>query len=149
MRIPSNWRYRLHELGRDVLAMAYAVRDSRVSFIAKAIAVAPLLYLVSPVDLIPDVLPLVGWVDDVLMLPLAGRVFARLVPYPVLAELRAKAERKLLRWGPRVIWGVAAFFLFWGLLAGIGGWYYYRSFREGKEAAVKSEAVVYSDVLFK
>lgn len=148
MLVPSNWRLRLHQIGRDILAMLFALRDPRVSWLAKAVAILPVVYLIMPVDLIPDMLPIVGWVDDLLMLPLAGKFFSRIVPSAVMAELPAKADRKLLRWGPRVIWGVATFLLFWVMLAGLGGWYFYRSFHERMETSPPPKPA-YSEHLFK
>jgi uncharacterized membrane protein YkvA (DUF1232 family) len=78
---------------RDVIALWLAARDPRVSWYAKLIAGAVAAYALSPIDLIPDFVPILGYVDDLLIVPL-GIVFAvRLIPDQVIADLRARADQ--------------------------------------------------------
>lgn len=78
-------------LKRDVVALWLAARDPRVPWHAKAVAGAVAAYALSPVDLIPDFIPIVGYLDDLLIIPLGILLAVRLIPGPVMADLRAKA----------------------------------------------------------
>src|SRR5689334_23904289 len=84
----KNWA---RALKRDVMALWLAARDPRVPWHAKAVAGAVAAYALSPIDLIPDFIPIVGYLDDLLIVPLGIWVAVKLIPAPVMAELRAKA----------------------------------------------------------
>jgi uncharacterized membrane protein YkvA (DUF1232 family) len=77
---------------RDVLAVYLAARDPRVPWYAKAIAIAVAAYAFSPIDLIPDFIPIVGYLDDLILVPLGLLLALWLIPPDVLAECRAKAD---------------------------------------------------------
>jgi uncharacterized membrane protein YkvA (DUF1232 family) len=77
---------------RDVLAVYLAARDPRVPWYAKAIAIAVAAYAFSPIDLIPDFIPIVGYLDDLILVPLGLMLAVWLIPPDVLAECRAKAD---------------------------------------------------------
>ena len=74
---------------RDVYALYLAAGDPRVPWYAKAVAVAVAAYALSPIDLIPDFIPVLGYVDDVLIVPAGILLAVKLVPPDVMAELRA------------------------------------------------------------
>ncbi|WP_298017301.1 DUF1232 domain-containing protein [uncultured Parasphingopyxis sp.] len=76
---------------RDVVALWLAARDSRVPWHAKAIAAAVAAYALSPIDLIPDFVPVLGYLDDLLLVPLGILLAVKLIPAPVMADLRGKA----------------------------------------------------------
>ena len=80
---------------RDVLVLYLAARDPRVPWYAKALALATVAYALSPVDLIPDFIPVLGYLDDLILVPLGILLTLRLIPAPVVAELRAEAARRL------------------------------------------------------
>lgn len=82
-------------LQRDVLALWFAVRDPRTPWSARALALLVVAYALSPIDLIPDFIPVLGYVDELLLLPLAIWAILRLVPREVLTQSRAKAEEWL------------------------------------------------------
>ncbi|MCU0986149.1 MAG: DUF1232 domain-containing protein [Acetobacteraceae bacterium] len=83
-------------LKREVAAIAGAARDPRTPLVAKLLAVAIVAYALSPIDLIPDVIPVLGVLDDLLLLPLGIWLVVRMIPAEVLAEHRAAAaEAKL------------------------------------------------------
>ena len=92
---------------RDVLALWLARRDPRVPWLAKALAVLVAAYAFSPIDLVPDVIPVLGLLDDAILLPLGVLLVVRLIPAPVMAELRAEAailaDRPVSRSGAIVI----------------------------------------------
>lgn len=79
------------KLKRDVMALWLAARDRRVPWYAKALAGTVAAYALSPVDLIPDFIPILGYLDDLLLVPLGIMAAVRLIPEPVMADLRAKA----------------------------------------------------------
>ncbi len=77
---------------RDVVALYLAARDPRVPRLAKLVAVCVVAYALSPVDLIPDFIPVLGYLDDVILVPLGILLAVRLVPGDVMADLRSKAD---------------------------------------------------------
>lgn len=78
---------------RDVLALWFAARDRRVAWHVKALCAAIAAYALSPIDLIPDFIPVLGYLDEVILLPLAIRLAVRLVPPSLMAEFRLTAEQ--------------------------------------------------------
>ena len=90
MKLPVPEKLRL--ILRDAKVLWIASRDPRTPVRAKAVAAAVAAYALSPVDIIPDFLPLVGWLDDFVVVPLGIRYAMRLIPPELLAEFRAKAE---------------------------------------------------------
>jgi len=79
------------EIKRDVTALYLAARDPRVPWHAKAVALAVAAYALSPIDLIPDFIPVLGYLDDVIIVPLGIVLAVRLIPADILAEHRATA----------------------------------------------------------
>jgi len=74
--------------------LALAARDPRTPWYAKALAVAIVAYVLSPIDLIPDFIPVIGWLDDLVLVPLGLLLVIRLIPKPLLQEFRLKATAK-------------------------------------------------------
>ncbi len=78
----------------DVVALYLAGRDRRTPWLAKAVAVAVVAYALSPIDLIPDFIPVIGYLDDVLLVPLGIMLAVSLIPRQLMSEFRvAAAER--------------------------------------------------------
>ena len=107
-RALREWAARLK---RDVVALWLAARDPRVPLLAKALAGAVAAYALSPIDLIPDFIPVLGLLDDLLIVPAGIWLAAKLVPPPLLAELRAEAARRAERPVSRA--GALAVLLIW------------------------------------
>jgi uncharacterized membrane protein YkvA (DUF1232 family) len=105
-------------LKRDVVALWLAARDPRVPLPAKLMAGLVAAYALSPIDLIPDFVPVLGYLDDVILLPLGIWLALRLIPPGVVAELREAAARLAER--PRSRAAAATIVLCWILLAGLG-----------------------------
>jgi uncharacterized membrane protein YkvA (DUF1232 family) len=80
-----------HDIKRDVVALWLAARDPRVPWYTKALSAAVAAYALSPLDLIPDFIPVFGLLDDLLIVPLGIMLAVRLIPVPVMAGLRRKA----------------------------------------------------------
>jgi uncharacterized membrane protein YkvA (DUF1232 family) len=87
--------------GRDLAVLWYACRHAATPFVVKAGAVLLALYVISPIDLITDFLPVIGWLDDVTLVALGVPALLKLVPQDVLEEARGKAQRRLAVWWGR------------------------------------------------
>jgi uncharacterized membrane protein YkvA (DUF1232 family) len=87
----ATWKERARTLKREVYAMYLAVRDPRVPWYAKVCAAGIVAYAFSPIDLIPDVVPVLGYLDDVILIPLGIALVLRTIPPEVMAECREKA----------------------------------------------------------
>lgn len=100
---------------RDAVALYFAARDPRVPWPVKVLAIAIAAYALSPIDLIPDVIPVLGYLDEVILLPLAIAGITRLIPPAIMAEHRTRAEAVTTRPVSRIaavvivgIWIIAA-----------------------------------------
>jgi uncharacterized membrane protein YkvA (DUF1232 family) len=103
---------------RDVLVVYLVARDSRVPWPVKVLAAAVAAYALSPIDLIPDFIPVVGYLDDLVIVPLGILAVVKLVPGEVLAELRKEAARRLVA-RPRSWAGAVVIVLVWLVLLAI------------------------------
>jgi uncharacterized membrane protein YkvA (DUF1232 family) len=83
---------RARELRVDGYALYLALRDPRVPWFAKAILGAVALYAISPIDLIPDFIPVLGLLDDLVIIPLGIALAARLIPRDIMDEHRRSAR---------------------------------------------------------
>ena len=83
---------RASKLKRDIPAVFLALKDKRTPVMAKILAAVTVAYALSPVDLIPDFIPVLGYLDDVLLLPGLVALTIKLLPRKVLEECRQKAE---------------------------------------------------------
>src|SRR5258707_10018619 len=84
-------------LKRDAHAIYLASRDPRVPWYAKALAIAVAGYALSPIDLIPDFIPVIGYLDDLIIVPLGIWLVVSLVPAEVMAECRIRADQAAQR----------------------------------------------------
>ena len=87
----DKYQNKIKQLNKEIVTLYVAYRDPRVSVWAKALLGLVVGYALSPVDLIPDFIPVLGWLDDVLLLPLGIYWCVKLIPADVLAEARIKA----------------------------------------------------------
>jgi len=83
-------------VSRDAIALFLAARDPRTPWYAKATAACVAAYALSPIDLIPDFIPVLGYIDDLLIVPAGIWIAVRLVPAELMDEFRAEAERSRL-----------------------------------------------------
>lgn len=109
-----------HRLAVEAHAAWLAARDPRVPWLARLLAIAVAAYALSPIDLIPDFIPVLGWLDDLLIVPLGLWVVRRLIPDPLWAELHAAAETASERPSSRA--GMAFILLLWAMLLYIVYW---------------------------
>jgi uncharacterized membrane protein YkvA (DUF1232 family) len=114
--VVARWRGRAREIKRDTLALYLACRRRDTPWYAKLVGVAVVAYALSPLDLIPDFVPLLGYLDDLILLPIGIFLTVKLIPAPILAECRIEAQAMSERPTNRAaaamilaVWAVAAF----------------------------------------
>ena len=115
----KGWARRLKQ---EMVALWIAGRDPRVPLAAKWIAAAVAAYALSPIDLIPDFIPVLGLLDDLLLVPAGIWLARRLIPPELMAEFRAEAARRASRPVSRV--AAAAIVLAWLAAAALFGWWW-------------------------
>ena len=111
-----------HLVLRDSVALYIAARDPRTPWFAKLLALLVAAYALSPIDLIPDAIPVLGFLDELILLPIAIALIARLIPGKVMAESRAAAQAMVEK--PRSKAGAAMIIGIWVLgLFAIAFWF--------------------------
>jgi uncharacterized membrane protein YkvA (DUF1232 family) len=117
-----------HRIKRDGVTLWFAGKHPRTPWYAQALGVFVVAYALSPIDLIPDFIPVLGYVDDVLLLPGLIWVAIKLLPVDVLAECRNQADAWMASQSakPSSKLGAALVLSLW-LLACWGAWYAWRS----------------------
>jgi uncharacterized membrane protein YkvA (DUF1232 family) len=111
---------------RDVHALYFASRDPRVPWYAKAMAVVVAGYALPPIDLIPDFIPVLGYLDDVILVPLGVPLVIRMIPSEIMAEhrdLAAAAQQRPVSRTAAVVIG-----LIWAGSIALCVWIAYRYF---------------------
>jgi uncharacterized membrane protein YkvA (DUF1232 family) len=88
----ERWKERARQLKAQTYALYLAYRDPRTPWYARLLAAAVVAYAVSPIDLIPDPIPILGYLDDLILVPLGITLALRWIPAEVMAECRARAE---------------------------------------------------------
>jgi uncharacterized membrane protein YkvA (DUF1232 family) len=117
--VVETWKRRARALKTELHALYLAYRDPRVPWYARLLAAAVVAYAFSPIDLIPDPIPVLGYLDDLVLVPLGIALALRMIPPDVLAECRARAEA-VMATGRPTNWVAAAVIVgIWLLLAGI------------------------------
>lgn len=111
MTVLSSIREWARGIKRDVMALWLAARDPRVPWYAKLAAGVVAVYALSPIDLIPDFIPVLGYVDDLIIVPLGILLAIKLVPAPLMDEFRQEANRRGGR--PRSYAGLAVIAAVW------------------------------------
>lgn len=104
-----------HRIRVEAHTVWLAVRDPRTPLLAKLVGLLVAAYAFSPIDLVPDFIPILGLLDDALLIPAGVWLFARMVPPALMAEHRATAEAAATR--PVSRWGIAIVLALWALAA--------------------------------
>jgi len=126
----ESWREKARQLKLEVYALYLAYKDPRTPWYAKLAAACVAGYAFSPIDLIPDPIPILGYLDDLVILPLGVLLALKLIPAEVMAECRVKAREKMSSGKPVSYAAAAVFVLLWLLAAGLAGWWLYRLFSQ-------------------
>ena len=91
----QRWRQRVRALKQETYALFLAARDPRTPLAARLLVAAIVAYALSPIDLIPDFIPVLGLIDDLVLLPAGIALALRLIPADVLAASRVEAAKRL------------------------------------------------------
>ena len=89
------WKQKARGLRREIWALYLAYRDPRMPIFAKVLVIIVVGYALSPIDLIPDMIPVLGQLDDLILLPLGIALVLHLIPADVMADCRLRAELEL------------------------------------------------------
>ena len=119
----ARWKQSARGLQREIYALYYAYRDPRVPWYAKAFIALVVAYAFSPIDLIPDFIPILGYLDDLLLIPLGVGLALRMIPAEVMRESRARAEQALEREPRGFGWMGAVVIGVWVVFAALIGWW--------------------------
>ena len=125
----EKWKAKARTLKQEVYALYLVSKDRRVPWYARAVAVAVVAYAFSPIDLIPDPIPVLGYLDDLILIPLGIALVIKLIPAEVMQDCREKAALTMQAGKPKnwvaggiiiLIWvGLFAFTFYY--LSGIVG----------------------------
>ncbi len=115
----ETWRRRARALKTELYALYLAYRDPRVPWYARLFAAAVVAYAFSPIDLIPDPIPVLGYVDDLVLVPLGIALALRMIPPAVLADCRARAEEVMAAGRPTSWAAAVAIVAVWLALAAL------------------------------
>jgi uncharacterized membrane protein YkvA (DUF1232 family) len=110
------WKNKAEQLKAQTLALYYAWRDPRVPWYAKAWIALVVVYAFSPIDLIPDFIPVLGYLDDLILVPLGVYLATRMIPAQVMQECQAKARENLAQGKPQYRWMSAVIIAVWAIL---------------------------------
>lgn len=115
----DRWKARARALKRETYALYLAYRDPRTPWYARLFAAAVVAYALSPIDLIPDPIPVLGYLDDLVLIPLGMALALRMIPREVMVDARARAEAEAASGLPVSRVAAAVIVLVWILLAGL------------------------------
>ncbi len=113
----ETWKQRARELKIEVYAIYLAYKDPRVPRYARIFAACVVGYAFSPIDLIPDPIPVLGYLDDLVLIPLGVALATKMIPPIVLAECRDKAREVMKQGKPVNRIAAAIIIAIWLLLA--------------------------------
>ncbi len=114
------WRHRARELKRDAFALYLACKDPRTPWYAKFLAALVVGYAFSPIDLIPDFIPVLGQLDDLILVPLGILLVRRLISTDVMNDCRHRAEEEISDGSPVIRVAAAVIILLWILCVATG-----------------------------
>jgi len=99
-RYIDHWKKRAKDLKCETYTLYFAYRDPRVPWYAKVVCACTVGYALSPIDLIPDFVPIFGYLDDLIIVPAGIALAIKLIPEEVMCECRSRAEVKMNQRGP-------------------------------------------------
>ncbi len=116
----ERWKQRARQLKAETYALYLACRDPRVPWYARILAACVVAYAFSPIDLVPDFVPILGYLDDLILIPLGIALLLRMIPAPVMAECRKRAGEAMADGKPTHWVAAAVIVVIWLLLAALG-----------------------------
>jgi uncharacterized membrane protein YkvA (DUF1232 family) len=117
VKVLESWKQRARGLKVETYAVYLAYRDRRVPWYARVFAACVVGYAFSPIDLIPDPIPVLGYLDDLVLVPLGIALALKMIPPEVMAECRVKAAGAMREGKPTNRKAAAAIVTVWVLLA--------------------------------
>lgn len=112
------WKEKAKEIRADTYALYLAYRDPRVPWYAKLFAACVVGYAFSPIDLIPDFIPVLGYLDDLVLVPLGIALALKMIPGSVMAQCREEARSEIAKGKPVNWWAAGVVIIIWlGLAA--------------------------------
>jgi uncharacterized membrane protein YkvA (DUF1232 family) len=121
-------KQRARQLKSETFTLYLAARHPQTPWYAKLLAAGIVAYAFSPIDLIPDFIPVLGYLDDLILVPIGIALAIRLVPPPVLAECRMRAAEVARNGKPVNRLAAAVVICIWLLLAALCLWWAYQGF---------------------
>jgi len=109
----DQWKQRVKQLKTETYALYLASRHPGVPWYAKALVVFVVAHTFSPIDLIPDFIPVVGYLDDLIITPLGILIALKMIPREVMDECRIEARRIMDQDQPTRWWGAAIIIFIW------------------------------------
>jgi uncharacterized membrane protein YkvA (DUF1232 family) len=126
----AGFKGRMRELKRETYALYLAARHPLTPWYAKLWVAGVVAYAFSPIDLIPDFVPVLGYLDDLILIPLGVAVAIKLIPAGVMAECRARALEVATNGKPVNRVAAAVIVCIWILIATLGALWAYKAFAE-------------------
>lgn len=122
-----NWRKMMGAANKATLwrylkALWLLLKDGRTPLPAKLVAGLVVTYALSPIDLIPDFIPVLGLLDDLILIPLGVMLAIKLVPRSLWEEMLQRADAQQGRL-PKMVWGLVIVLLIWALVLGLFTWW--------------------------
>ena len=119
MALLTELKQRVRHLKAETFALYLAARDSRTPWYAKLLVAGIVAYALSPIDLIPDFVPVLGYLDDLILIPIGIALAIKLIPHQVLAECRARANETIQNGKPVSRVAGAVIVIIWLILAAL------------------------------
>jgi uncharacterized membrane protein YkvA (DUF1232 family) len=126
MVLPTTWREKVRLLKRETMALYFAIRDPRTPIGTKILAGVVVAYALSPFDLIPDFIPVLGYLDDLILVPIGIAICLRLIPANIMEAARARADSVSTR--PKSYAAAAVIVLLWLVASVFFSVWVYRAF---------------------
>jgi len=117
MRAVGAWKQRVRQFKMETYAIYLAYKDPRTPWYARIFAACVVGYAFSPIDLIPDPIPVLGYLDDLVLVPVGIALALRMIPQTVLAECREEAEAAMSQGRPTNWTAASVIIAIWLLLA--------------------------------
>jgi uncharacterized membrane protein YkvA (DUF1232 family) len=128
MRI-NPWKDKTKRFKREIHAVYFAVKDPRTPWYARVLAAIIVSYAFSPIDLIPDAIPILGLLDDLVILPLGIILLVKIIPSEVLLECRAKADVSAAIKKPKNWVAGSIIIAIWVGIIVVTGWYFLKAIK--------------------
>lgn len=118
----DNFKQKARVLKKETYALYLACRDARTPWYAKILAACVVGYAFSPIDLIPDFIPILGLLDDLILIPLGIALVIKMIPPEVMVEARKMADEATGTGKPTNWYAASVIVLIWVLIIVFSGW---------------------------